>query len=74
MIITMEQLIQIAAAGGGLTLDASAFTFNQLRDVATAADGGKARLTLKNFANLTAGQLTELAGLAPGLITFDLSG
>jgi hypothetical protein len=73
MIITAEQLRQIAGAGGGLTLDASALTFNQLRDLAAAAHGGKAQLTLKNFANLTAGQLTELAGLAPGLITFDFS-
>lgn len=73
MIITAEQLGQIAGAGGGLNLDASTLTFNQIRDIATAAHTGNAKVTLKNFANLTAVQLSELAALAPGLITFDFT-
>jgi hypothetical protein len=73
MIITTEQLKQIAGAGGGLVLDASTLTFNQIKDISSAANSGKAIITVKNFAGLTAVQLNELAALAPGLISFDFT-
>jgi hypothetical protein len=73
MIMTTGQLMAIAGAGGGLVLDASTLTFTQIRDVSAAAAGGKATITVKNFSSLTATQLVELAQLAPGLITFDLT-
>jgi hypothetical protein len=73
MIITTEQLKQIAGAGGGLVLDASTLTFNHLKDISSAANGGKAVITVKNFSGLTAVQLNELAALAPGLISFDFT-
>jgi hypothetical protein len=73
MIITTEQLKQIVVAGGGLTLDASKMTFNQLKEIVPAANGSKANITLKNFSGLTAAQLQELASLAPSLIAFDLT-
>ncbi len=73
MIVTNEQLKTIVAAGGGLVLDASAFTLNQLREIVAAAPPNKASLTLKNLSGLTSDQLLELATLAPGLIVFDLS-
>ncbi len=73
MIFTIEQLKQVTGSGGGLVLDASTLTFNQIRDVTAAANGGKARITVKNLSGLTAGQLHELALLAPGLIVFDLT-
>lgn len=75
MIFTTEQLKQVASTGGGFVIDASTMTFNQIRDVSTAANTGKAKITLKNFSmTLTAIQLSELAALAPGLIVFDLTG
>ncbi|NYF91595.1 hypothetical protein RBB79_18215 [Tunturiibacter empetritectus] len=64
---------QIADTGGGLTLDASTLTFNQLRDITTAASSGKAKITVKNLTSLTSLQLGELSALAPGLIVFDLT-
>jgi hypothetical protein len=74
MILTVEQLRRIVDAGGGLELDASLFTFNQVEViVAAAANNGSARLTLRNIANFTAAQLIELAAAAPGLVTFDLT-
>jgi hypothetical protein len=73
MIMTTGQLMAIAGAGGGLVLDASTLTFTQIRDVSAAAAGGKATITVKNFSSLTATQLVELAQLASGLITFDLT-
>jgi hypothetical protein len=74
MILTIEQLKRVAAAGGGFVLDASGFTFNQIRDISAAAAAGKARLTLRNLSGMTAGQLAELAAIAPGLLVFDLTG
>ncbi len=71
MIITIEQLKQIAGAGGSLVLDASSMTFNQLREIASAAAAGSAQLTLHKLSGLTAAQLKELAALAPRLVTFD---
>jgi len=73
VIFSQQQLEQIAAAGGGLTLDGSTLTYNQLRDIAAAAGTGKAQISVKNLSNLTAAQLTQLAALAPGLIAFDLT-
>jgi hypothetical protein len=73
MIITTEQLKQIAGAGGGLVLDASTLTFNQIKDISSAANNGKAIITMKNFSGLTAAQLNELAALSPGLISFDFT-
>lgn len=74
MILTIEQLADIARAGGALSLDASQFTFNQITQIVKAAQlGGKASISLRNVAGLNATQLTRLAGLAPGLVSFDIS-
>jgi hypothetical protein len=73
MILTIEQLKQIVSAGGGLSLDASTMTFQQLKEIVGATSGTKSSITLKNLSGLTAGQLRELAGLAPGVLAFDLT-
>jgi hypothetical protein len=73
MILTNEQFHQLVAAGGGIVVDASTMTFNQLRDLSTAANASKARITIKNCSGLTAQQLTLLASLAPALLVFDLT-
>jgi hypothetical protein len=74
MILTVEQLKRIVSAGGSLSLDASSFTLNQVVEIAEAAQAGrKGSLTLHNVAGINAAQLTELAALAPGLVTFDLA-
>jgi hypothetical protein len=73
MIITSEQLKQIALAGGGLIIDASAMTGSQLREIVTAAAAGNAPITVHKLSGLTAAELRDLALLAPALITFDLT-
>lgn len=75
MILTIEQLKQIVAAGGGLVLDAPTFTLSQLRELAEAAQAGgkKGSLTLHNVSGLNAEQLADLSTLAPGQIVFDLT-
>jgi len=75
VILTIVQLKEIARAGGGLSLDASQFTFNQIMEIVEAAQaGGKASVSLHNVAGLNAMQLVELAVLAPGLVSFEISG
>ena len=74
MILTNHQLNAIVKAGGGIVVDAPTLTFNQLRELAGSAHDGKAQLVVKNVAALTADQLLALASVAPGLISFDLSG
>jgi hypothetical protein len=71
MIFSLDQLKQIVSTGGGLVIDASTMTFNQMRDIAAAANNGKAKIMVKNLSSLTAVQLVELSKLAPGLIVFD---
>jgi hypothetical protein len=73
VIRTDRQLNSIAQAGGGLVVDAPTMTFNQLHDLATAANNGNAQLVIKNVAGLTTEQLRALAAIAPGLISFDLT-
>ena len=73
MILTIDQLRSLVAAGGGLRLDASAFTFNQMADIVAAASTGQAPVILHRVSALTIQQLRELASSAPGLVTFDLT-
>jgi hypothetical protein len=73
MILTNEQLHNLVAAGGGLVVDAATITFNQLQDLARAANASKAQITIKNFSGLTAQQLTLLASAAPALLVFDFT-
>ena len=73
MIVTHEQLKEIARSGGGLVADASMLSFEQMRELATAASTGQARVLMKKVSALTPAQLKALALLAPGLISFDLT-
>lgn len=73
MIITTEQLKEIVAAGGGLTIDASAFTFNQMKEIC-GANVKNAKITIKNLSGLTHNQLKELAAQTPGVLAFDITG
>ena len=60
-----------ASLSGGLVIDATTLTFNQIRDITVSANTGKAEITIKHLSGLTALQLLELSALAPGLIVFD---
>ena len=73
MIITSEQLKHIVSAGGGLVIDASTITLNQLRDIALAANTSKVSIIVKKLSGLTPVQLKDLANVAPGLVIFDLT-
>jgi hypothetical protein len=74
MILTIAQLQQIAAAGGGLILETSRYTYKQMTEIVLAAAAGNTPVTLRGVAGLTADQLRQLATKAPGLIVFDFTG
>ena len=74
MILGHEQLAAILTSGGGLVVDAPTMTIVQLRALCRATAAGGGQLTIKNCSALGAALLIELAALAPGLVTFDLSG
>lgn len=73
MIITIEQYKEIIAAGGSIVLDSPSLTLKQISELATAANTAKVRITLKNVSALSAAHLKQLATLAPGYITIDLT-
>jgi hypothetical protein len=73
MIFTRAQSEDILAAGGNLIINAVSYTFPDLRNFAKKAALGNSKVTIKNLQAYTADQLIQLAKLAPGLITFDLS-
>jgi hypothetical protein len=74
VILTHEQLKAILAAGGGVVVEAPMMTVVQLRALCTAAAAGGGSLTIKRCSALDAALLVELASLAPGRVTFDLTG
>lgn len=73
MILTTDQLNHVIASGGCLVLDGTTMTLNQIRDLAAHAKASNVKLTIKRVGNLTADQMQQVAALAPGLVTFDLT-
>lgn len=74
MILTMTHVKAIFEAGGGLVVDASKMSPNQIRDMVAALPANKAaRLTLKNTASIIPQHLVTLSALAPGQIVFDVT-
>jgi hypothetical protein len=73
MILSVNQLSDLLAAGGNLVLDAPMFTLNDLARLATGAAKGKVTLTLRNVDAMTQPHLKEIAAVAPGHVVFELS-
>ena len=73
MLLTQEQQKAILRAGGGMALDASTYTFNQLLDLATAAKTIPAQLVLRRIDGLTQTQMLQIAQANPGQVLFDFS-
>src|SRR4051794_34462687 len=73
MVLSLEQQQAILRAGGGMALDASSYTFNQLLDLAKAAKTIPTRLTLRRIAGLTQDQMLKIALANPGHVLFDFA-
>lgn len=70
---TTEQLVRIAAAGGGFYIDTSNKTTEQLVRIAAAASRSNAKIVVTGASNKTTEQLVRIAAAGKGCIMFDLS-
>jgi len=69
-----EDLAKIAAAGGGLVLDAENLSKEDMIDIAKASDRGEVTVIFRNVGNKSTEELIEVAGATgeDGLVLFDL--
>lgn len=67
-----NDLIRIAAAGGGMTLSAQKPTNDLIRIAASAANTG-AQLTIVNASSKPTNDLIRIASAGKGCVAFDLS-
>lgn len=68
----IDQLIQIAAAGGGMTVDANTQDLGNLVRLAAAARDHSARIHIVNAARFDTQALVQIAVAGKGAVTFDL--
>ena len=71
MSIVTDDLVKIADAGGGLTLDADTKSKDELVKIAAAAAMSDAGVTLRNVTALAVDDLVEIAKAGDGCITFE---
>lgn len=70
---TTDQLVRIAAAGGGMHIDANGKTTDQMVRIAAAASGKGATINIINSSKKTTDQLVRIAAAGKGCVMFDLS-
>lgn len=63
---THTQLLQLANAGLGFTVDAKRFMHDQLLQLANSASGSAAQITILNYNHLTHTQLLQLGNAGGG--------
>lgn len=68
---TTSELVQIAAAGGGLRLKASAKTTSELVQIAAAASNKQAMISLTNANSKTTSELVQIAAAGKGCVVFE---
>ncbi len=71
MSIVTDDLVKIADAGGGLTLDAGTKSKDELVQIVTAAAMFDAGVTLRNVTALAVDDLVEIAKAGDGCVTFE---
>lgn len=64
----------IAAAGGGMIIDGSKYTPQELRAIATAASKHNSSVTIKNIKTISSGNLRGIAESGQGCVIFDFTG
>lgn len=69
---TTEQIKQIAAQGGNVSVDATSKTTEQLKQIVQAAAQSGATVIIRNADSKTTEQLKQIASLAPGKVTFEV--
>ncbi len=69
---TIDQLVRIASAGGGMRINAQGKTVDQLVRIASAASTKGAQITIINVNLFTIDQLVRIASAGKGSIVFDI--
>ncbi|MBI1853624.1 MAG: hypothetical protein HYR85_25075 [Planctomycetes bacterium] len=68
---SIDDLVRIAAVGGGLRLDASMYSVKDLRRLAAATSQKRARLVLRANDKFTTEDLVLIAAAGGGLVEFE---
>ena len=68
---TTGELVQIAAAGGGLRLSVKGRTTGELVQIAAAASGKRAMIFLTDAGSKTTGELFQIAAAGKGEVVFE---
>jgi hypothetical protein len=71
MVMTVDQIVQLVAAGGGIRVNARGKTLDQLVRIAAAASHRQAKIVIKNTSFFTCDQLVSIASAGKGCVFFD---
>jgi len=71
MALTVDSLVRISTAGGGLILDSKDFTVDSLVRIAAATKSKGAKLTISNISGLTVDSLVRIGAAGDGNVIFD---
>lgn len=71
MALTVDSLVRISAAGGGLIIDSKGFTIDSLVRIAASTKTGGANLTIRNTSGLTVDSMVRIAAAGNGNVVFD---
>ena len=68
---SLDELIHIAAAGGGFTIEARTFPSDDLVRIAAAAAGTGAEIVMRGVSARSTEDLVRIAGAGRGAVQFD---
>lgn len=71
MVLTVDQIVRVVAAGGGININAQGKTVDQVVRIAAAASTRQARIVIRNTAFFTVDQLVRIAAAGKGCVFFD---
>lgn len=69
---SIDDLVRIAAAGGGFTIDAKGKAINDLVRIAAAAKNGGATITFRNTTGFALNDLVRIAAASGGSALLDV--
>ena len=68
-----DQLVRIAAAGGGMQINAKGKSTDQLTRIAAAASNSGAQIAIISSSSKSTDQLVRIAAAGKGCVVFDLT-
>ena len=72
MILTTDDLVRIASAGGGFSIDATKRTTDEIVRIVAAASNRGNRMTIKNVNMKRIDELIMIASAGNGCVVFDM--